>query len=548
MNMKTFFVPVFLLSFIVAGSLFATNRMVAEWEPMRGVLIRHPFGVPVSLINEMAIDDTVYILVQNSSAQSQANAVLSHISVNMSHVRYITAPTNSHWTRDWGPHSIFVDDAVFGIADPIFNGYPWVPGRDYERPYEDDDAVNSVLADYFGSILLDFPGYLTGGNFMTDGYGTAFSTAQMVSENFSLMPSDQFLQYASNLLGINRYLFTINPELYGIQHIDCWAKLLNEDTVLVKQLPMGHPEYDRAEQIAAQFATTNSSSGRAYRVIRIYCGTYQGNNVAAYTNSLILNSKVYVPLFGIPSDQQALQTYIDAMPGYEIIGFTGTWYYYDALHCRTMGIADGEMLRIEHQSPPPVTEIIDDTLQIMCRIKSYGGHNLLNSSLVCHYKIGEGSEWSNVVLLPSGVENNFSALISGLSNGDILQYWIEAYDVSGRHTKHPIMAPISAHYTQISSTPSSLMESFIIQPEVHVYPQPSQGTFKVTFEKAPTSPVEIEIYNLRGQLMFAQRDSKQTSPGVYSIDLAKDSIKSGIYIMRVKRQHQNITRKVIVHH
>ncbi|MDZ4120993.1 MAG: agmatine deiminase family protein, partial [Candidatus Cloacimonadaceae bacterium] len=379
-----------LLSFV---TLIASNRTVAEWEPMRGVLIRHPFGIPINLIQELAAEDSVYILVQNASAQSQATNTLSAGSVNLSHVHFITAPTNSHWTRDWGPHSVFVNDATFAILDPIFDGYPWVPGLRYNLPYEYDDAVNSLLATYFDVPLLSFPAYLTGGNFMSDGYITAFSTAQMISENFSIMNSDQFLALANNHLGISNYQFTINPEFHGIQHIDCWAKLLDAETVLVKELPTWHPEYQRAENIAQQFATTNTHYGRPYRVVRIFCDTYSGNNAAAYTNSLILNRKVYVPLFGIAADAAALQTYMDAMPGYEVLGFTGAWYYYDALHCRTMGIADGEMLKIDHYSPAAVTSIIDGEHTIDCSIKSYGNHALLSAELLLHYNHTGNAEW-----------------------------------------------------------------------------------------------------------------------------------------------------------
>ena len=36
------------------------------------------------------------------------------------------------------------------------------------------------------------------------------------------------------------------------------------------------------------------------------------------------------------------------MPGYEILGFTGSWESTDALHCRIKGIPDLEMLQIFH--------------------------------------------------------------------------------------------------------------------------------------------------------------------------------------------------------
>ena len=36
------------------------------------------------------------------------------------------------------------------------------------------------------------------------------------------------------------------------------------------------------------------------------------------------------------------------MPGYEILGYTGSWLTDDAIHCRAMGVTDRYMLYIDH--------------------------------------------------------------------------------------------------------------------------------------------------------------------------------------------------------
>ena len=58
------------------------------------------------------------------------------------------------------------------------------------------------------------------------------------------------------------------------------------------------------------------------------------------------------------------------MPGYEVIGFSGSWESTDALHCRIKGVPDLEMLQIFHNplndSIPPdsngykIDVIVDD--------------------------------------------------------------------------------------------------------------------------------------------------------------------------------------------
>jgi len=81
--------------------------------------------------------------------------------------------------------------------------------------------------------------------------------------------------------------------------------MLNEETILVKQVPDWHPEYDCIEYLVWELSQLTNVWGRPYTIRRIFCGSYNGTAVAAYTNALILNKKVLVPLFNISTDQQA---------------------------------------------------------------------------------------------------------------------------------------------------------------------------------------------------------------------------------------------------
>ncbi len=132
---------------------------------------------------------------------------------------------------------------------------------------------------------------------MVDGYGTAISTQQMLDENFPIANEDYFKQIMLDSAGISNYIILDNPEVHGIQHIDCYAKFLDERRILVKQVDTWNPEYDCCEALAETLGNEHNCWGDPYEIIRIYCGGYNGNEVAAYTNSLILNKKVFVPLF-----------------------------------------------------------------------------------------------------------------------------------------------------------------------------------------------------------------------------------------------------------
>lgn len=446
------------------------RRFVAEWEPAWGTLIRWPLGIPSALVVELASDDSLYVLVANQTQKQQAINTFASWNVNLDHCNFIIAPTNSHWTRDWGPHYVFNEEGVGGIADPYFNGYPWVPGcfpttnasselisaRSFKGGYVLDNAVNAILAENFGCPLISLPIYLTGGNVMVDGFKTAVSTRQMLDENFPGFTEEQFRQMAADSLGITNFIIVNNPEVHGIQHIDCYAKFLDEETILVKRVPFSHPEFACCEALASRLGSETNAYGEPYKIIRIFCPTYSGNNAAAYTNSYIINKKVLVPLFNIPDDQQALQVYQDAMPGYEVIGFPwGSWYHYDALHCRTMGIFDRHMLRIEHR-PLNGDQTFENLPQIKARIHAYSGAGFMNNGLKLYWREQGGFGWQHEIMIPVEGTDSVMAFIPGAEVSKIYDYFIFASDSSGRSVTHPVAAPFAHHSFTYAGTISGI--------------------------------------------------------------------------------------------
>jgi len=239
--------------------------------------------------------------------------------------------------------------------------------------------------------IQDLPLYWTGGNFMTDGYGMGFSTELMINEND--MDQDEFSDIVNEYLNIDNYHIFENPNQESIQHIDCLAKLVNSETIIIKQVPESSPEYECMEDFADSFYQLNTFYDRPFKIHRILCpeingGPWETNPVAAYTNSLILNDKVLVPQYGIPEDAQAIQSYRDAMPGYDVIGFNhdigNPWYSEDALHCRTMGVFDPSMMHISHKSIRSEELINNETIYIEAEIIDYSNSD--TNSVILHRK------------------------------------------------------------------------------------------------------------------------------------------------------------------
>ena len=70
-------------------------------EPAIGTMIRWPLGIPSDLVVELASDDIVYVLVENSFQQSAATLSFNQSGVNMVNIEFIYTDTYSHWTRSW---------------------------------------------------------------------------------------------------------------------------------------------------------------------------------------------------------------------------------------------------------------------------------------------------------------------------------------------------------------------------------------------------------------------------------------------------------------
>ena len=541
-----YFLNILILLLTVLHSEIPEKRVVAEWEPALGTMIRWPLGIPSDLVVELAIEDSLYVLVETTNQQNQARNNFDNWGVNLDHVVFIFTDTYSHWTRDHGPQFI-IGENYWKVVNQEFNGYPVENGCEYEqqecdesmilfdcngvefcnnqpeyesegydcyvnnefcedfngdgqimdwlgdgycdngnwgldfmcdqyssdcadcegividtngycdetlllgsriadegrplpsqlRGWEEDDDTNIDFASQMNWDVQDLPLYWTGGNFMTDGYGMGFSTELMVNEND--INEIEFRNIVNEYLSINNYHIFKNPNESSIQHIDCLAKLVGPETILIKQVPKSSPEYECMEQFAASFYELNTFYDRPFKIHRILCpeingGSWETNPVAAYTNSLILNDKVLVPQYGIAEDLQALEIYQEAMPGYQVIGFddsnSSPWYAEDALHCRTMGIFDPNMLHISHKSIR-TEELYDNNIIITAEIIDYSNVTKNIETVLVYWKYSAEDGPFSTFDLELKSDRIYTGLFPSVNSNSEIQYYIEAVSVSG---------------------------------------------------------------------------------------------------------------------
>ncbi|MDD4847355.1 MAG: agmatine deiminase family protein [Bacteroidales bacterium] len=428
---------------------------IAEFQPSQGVVIRYSFGIPMSLIAAMSQVVTVTTVVNSASAQNIVTNQYQNSGVNMNNIDFLIAPTDSYWTRDYGPWFIIDGNGEFGIVDFVYN-----------RPRPNDDNFASQIAEHLDVNLFGMNMQHTGGNYMTDGYGTSASTTLTISENGS-NPND-LQQMASDYLGINTYHFIEDPLGDYIEHIDCWGKFLAVDKVMIGQVAESDPRYQDYEDVANFFANTSTSWGNNYRVFRVYTPGGSYDQTTPYTNSLILNDHVFVPQTGNEWDDEAIASYQAAMPGYTIVpvqqdNYT-PWENTDALHCRTHEVADLGMLLIRHY-PIYGEQLAGSDFIINAEITPFSGQSLIADSVLVYYRINDG-EWMSVPMAQQ-CGSAYHGVISNLPEGSKVDYYIFAKDQSGRREMHPYIGPYDPHTFTIKTNDCPIPENFSATPNAN---------------------------------------------------------------------------------
>lgn len=498
-------------------------RNIAEWEAMESVLVAYTggFGVPLSLIAEMSQDCNITTIVSGASEENTVNNMYSSNGVNTANCTYVYQDPDSYWTRDYSPWYIAIDDSEVAIVN-----FP------YNRPRPNDNDVPILMANELGVDLYGMDVEHTGGNYMTDGYGIAASSDLVWAENTSQSHA-QINTKMQDYLGIDTYHVTIDP-LGGIKHIDCWGKFLDVDKVLVTEVPSNHPKYDDYEEVANYYTAQNCSWGYPYEVIRVQAAY---GDVNPYTNSLILNNKVFVPQTGSNLDDDAIAVYEAAMPGYEILGFHAgsapNWLNSDAIHCRAHGVADREMLYIAHY-PLHGTLAFQTNYTIEADVVSYGGSSISTGFPKLYYRQNGGS-WEEVEM-QNTTGNTYTASIPGLNDSNDVAYYIYAENDNSKTESHPRIGVADPHlfsYSGGNIGVNELADNAIL----NIFPNPSNGL--ITLNTTLDSGI-VTIYNTNGQEVYSGRFN-ESNPTINVV-----AFTSGIYIVKVESAGSMFTRKLVV--
>ena len=330
-------------------------RMPAEWEPMVRIWLTPPHN-----------DETWPGCLPEAQKQFEQFMAALMPYVEVATTQGLKVKTVDSWIRDYGP--------IFVVQNPQFDNGKGAPVRAHEpepatperatksgKPvtplppkaahdfhfngwggkYEArdlDDVVPQHIAKHVKTPLWIHDMVLEGGSIDVNGIGTVMTTEQCLlnkNRNPRRKP-ESIVNEIHAALGTSHVIWLpggiVGDDTDG--HIDDIARFINIDTVVAVRAEKDNPDFKVLDANWKVLAKAKDQDGKKLNIIPLPApkpilynfpadrfGPGGLNPVpASYANFLIANGVVVVPIFGQKTDDVALKTLEQNMPGRKIVG------------------------------------------------------------------------------------------------------------------------------------------------------------------------------------------------------------------------------------
>ncbi|MCB0795135.1 MAG: agmatine deiminase family protein [Flavobacteriales bacterium] len=516
-------------------------RTMAEWEEIQSLVIAWEGydGILKQIVRHAKEECEVIIVCSDPNdvtgylMNSQFGGPLN----NMNNVTLLQANANSVWMRDYGAECVYQNE-----VDSLFL-LDWI----YNRPRPADDLVPEAVGNYkgievFSATNAPYDLVHTGGNFMSDGFGTAFSSALVYDENGSAGQFNQTVkspaqvdQLMEDWMGIEVGRYVVMPTLPydDIHHIDMHMKLLDEETLLVGEFPVGVSDGPQLESnLTNVVAGYDSKFGTPYELVRIPMvpstgGSYppQGS-YRTFANNVFVNKTVLVPTYREEYDTTGLRILRESLPGYNVVGIDcdnsgmNIIAASGAIHCITKGIGVADPLLISHQR-------LDDTVDDVnpYAVEAYIRHKSGIASAQLFWTADTASGFNSVPMTDVG-SNNWSGEIPAQAAGSSVYYYIHAEANSGKEQVRPLVAPDGWWKFRVLDISTGIVGA--VAPSIaQIYPNPANSLVVVQLDVFGQDPVRVSFIDAQGREVLRLHDRALPSDGRLFADVS--SLAAGTY-------------------
>ncbi len=536
-------------------------RAMGEWEELQALLITWQAGdngrrdILTEIVRAARQECKVVVCCDNQFVLTSAQNYLLNKNVDISsNVEFLLVPNNSIWIRDYGPNCVYAND-----TDSLYF-IDWRYNR-LTRP-KDDTLANTVARH------LNIPLYSTssaptdlvhtGGNFMSDGWGTAFSSRLILNENspgnpygVSVKTEAQIDGIMQEFMGISKYIKMAPLPYDGIHHIDMHMKLLDEETLLVGKYPDGVADGPQIEA-NIQYVLSNFKSvfGTPYRIIRIPMPPENGfypdsdGDYRTYSNAVFVNKTVLVPFYEEQFDTTAQRIWEESLPGYNIVGINSNAIIpsLGAIHCITKEVGVPDPVHIVHQQLP----CLDNAQYLEYPVWATLSHRSGIASAKIYYTTDLNQPWQSVDLPYYPLDDtiwNYRGFIPQQSAGQTVYYYIEATANNGKTITRPLVAPQG--YWRFCVTESVGAPEISTVELALVYPNPASAITVVPVHATASTPGQLNLFNALGQLVQRVFEGTfNTGDSNYFIDAS--GFPSGTYWVELRSGNQASVQKLII--
>lgn len=532
-------------------------RLMAEWEETDYLLVAwvNNYANTITAIVEAAVEECKVLMVVRPNNYNTMITTLANAGISMDSIEVIQRNVNSVWIRDYAANPVYKDwnDSLI-LVDWIYN-----------RPRPEDNTVSTAHSDYLNIPLYQMtvtPSDVvaTGGNYMGDGFSTAFSSNLILDENgpangfgVTVKSEEDIDQIYQNFMGIDTYIKMTNLPYDDIHHIDMHMKLLDEETLLVSEYPEGVADGPQIEA-NLQYVLSNFTStyGTPYRVIRIpsppsVSGLYPDNNgyYRTYANQVFVNNTVIVPFYREEWDTIAQRILEEAMPGYNIVGVNVDAASGEqliaaggAIHCITHSIGVQDPLIISHQRLDDTNDNLNDYV-----VNAYISHRSAIQSARLYYKVGAAGTYQEVAMTNIAGED-WQGLIPAQQGEVDIYYYIQATANSGKTGNRPMPAPDG--YWKFTVFQGGTASTNVFEVNVPaIYPNPASAITVIPFDGKSGEFGKIELIDASGRSVKTIHDGA-FELGAHNFFIDASAFASGSYIVKYQSNYRVFNQRIII--
>ncbi len=323
-------------------------RMPAEWEPHEGTWLQWPQeklykgyelkleGMWLSMTDVLHQHENVHIIVGDERQRDHVEHQLKYFDIGLENIYIYIIPIDDVWARDNGPIFVVNEDGDRAITNWEFNGW----GNRF--PYQLDNQVPAIIGEKLSIPVFNPPMVLEGGAVEVDGKGTFMATRTSIIDPHRNpgKSQEQIEETLRDYLGARHFVWLTGAgrgecEKWGDEtdsHIDIVARFAAESTVLYNWTDdKSDPRYPLFLKVREELREVTTESRKPVTLVslpvpKVYqistMASWRKSNLtdAAYSNYLVANGLVLVPVFGHEDDERAKGIIAEQFPDREVVG------------------------------------------------------------------------------------------------------------------------------------------------------------------------------------------------------------------------------------